>query len=52
MAPSAGSREATASTGSDDTKSYVGSGFVIDPSGTIVTNYHVVADAFEIVVTF
>ena len=32
-------------------KSYVGSGFVIDPSGVIVTNYHVVEGAFEIVVT-
>jgi hypothetical protein len=28
-----GSQEATASTGSDETKSFVGSGFVIDPSG-------------------
>lgn len=32
-------------------KSYVGSGFVIDPSGMVVTNYHVVEDAFEITVT-
>ncbi|HEY0182464.1 MAG TPA: trypsin-like peptidase domain-containing protein [Rhodopila sp.] len=33
-------------------KSYVGSGFVIDPSGLVVTNYHVVEDAFEVTVTF
>ena len=30
----------------------VGSGFVIDPAGIIVTNYHVVAGASEIVVNF
>ncbi|HVY17298.1 MAG TPA: trypsin-like peptidase domain-containing protein [Rhodopila sp.] len=32
-------------------KDYVGSGFVIDPSGVIVTNYHVVEDSFKTVVT-
>lgn len=36
----------------EDSKVYVGSGFVIDPSGVIVTNYHVVQQAFDIAVTF
>src|SRR6516165_9284548 len=40
VAAPTGSLEATASTGAGETKSYVGSGFVIDPSGVIVTNYH------------
>ncbi len=33
-------------------KTVVGSGFVIDPSGIIATNWHVVAGAYEIIVNF
>ena len=36
---------------SDTVKSFVGSGFVLDPSGLIATNYHVVDGAFDIVAT-
>src|SRR5690349_15359238 len=43
---------AGATTGQNaDSKTFVGSGFVIDPTGTIVTNYHVVENAFDISVT-
>jgi serine protease Do len=33
-------------------KSLQGSGFIIDPSGVILTNYHVIAGAYDIQVTF
>ena len=33
-------------------KTSAGSGFIIDPSGEIATNWHVVSGAYEIVVTF
>ncbi len=39
-----------AADGGPNIKSYAGSGFVIDPTGLIITNYHVVEDAFEITV--
>lgn len=37
---------------SEEIKTVVGSGFVIDPSGIIATNWHVVAGASEIIVNF
>ena len=45
----AGSATAAADSG-QNIKAYAGSGFVIDPTGLIITNYHVVEDAFEITV--
>src|SRR4051794_24801893 len=33
-------------------RNFVGSGFVIDPAGLVVTNYHVVENAFQVMVKF
>jgi len=41
-----------ASDGTPRTERFYGSGFIIDPSGVIATNYHVVRDAQDIEVTF
>ena len=41
-----------ASGGTPQTERFYGSGFVIDPSGVIATNFHVVKDAQDIEVTF
>ncbi len=38
--------------GSGETRQSLGSGFVIDPSGIIVTNNHVIADADEVIANF
>src|SRR5690242_19242158 len=53
VATSARPQIASGSTGGDGdvVKNFVGSGFVVDPSGLLITNYHVVQDAFEITVT-
>jgi serine protease Do len=53
VADTAGSASAGASAGqdADNSRTFVGSGFVIDPSGVLVTNYHVVEGAFDIAVT-
>jgi serine protease Do len=50
----AGLAAASASGGhaEQDIKNFVASGFVIDPSGIIVTNYHVVENAYQINVKF
>jgi serine protease Do len=50
--PSAAVASAAVTDPSSNIKTYVGSGFVIDPSGLLVTNYHVVENAFEITIMF
>ena len=37
---------------SSEQKHQLGSGFVIDPKGEIVTNYHVIDGAYEVIATF
>lgn len=53
VAPDTGTANAASASGDQaaNVKSFVGSGVIIDPSGLIVTNYHVVEGAFEISVT-
>jgi serine protease Do len=50
--PAPGMMAATEAPPAGRIKTVVGSGFVTDPSGIIVTNWHVVAGASEIVVNF
>ena len=52
MASAEGHANASESSAPFQIRTSAGTGFVIDPSGEIVTNWHVVAGAYEIVVTF
>ena len=52
MASSNSTGKASQSNSAIAIKTSAGSGFVIDPSGQIATNWHVVDGAFEILVTF
>ncbi len=51
-APSAVTASASQPSDSFQIKSSAGSGFIVDPTGVIVTNWHVVDGAYEIFVTF
>jgi len=51
VSPDASSSHDAHASSATTSKSFVGSGFIIDPTGLIVTNYHVIDRAFDIVVT-
>jgi serine protease Do len=52
MASANGGSSASQANASFQIKTSAGSGFIIDPSGLIATNWHVVDGAYEILVTF
>ena len=52
MASARGKENASAAAAAPQIRVNAGSGFIIDPSGEIATNWHVVVGAYEIVVTF
>ncbi|HJS84919.1 MAG TPA: trypsin-like peptidase domain-containing protein [Acetobacteraceae bacterium] len=51
-APSMAGAMADPGLSSSEQKRQLGSGFVIDPKGEIITNYHVIDGAYEIIATF